>query len=89
MVKVGLIKCQDYSSDKVFDSVKRCVGLVGGIDSFVRRGTKVLIKPNLLSAREPADAVDTHPEVVRAVVKLVKEAGATPLRRRRWPSSKK
>ena len=79
MIKVALIKCPDYASDKVFDSVKRCVDLVGGIESFVRHGTKVLIKPNLLSAREPEEAVDTHPEVVRAVARLVKAAGATPL----------
>ena len=79
MVKVALIKCPDYTSDKVFDSVKKCVDLVGGIGSFVRPGTKVLIKPNLLSARSPEEAVDTHPEVVRALVRLVKGAGATPL----------
>ena len=79
MVKVSLVKCQDYNSEKVFDSVKRAVDLVGGIEAFVRKGTKVLVKPNLLSAREPADAVDTHPEVVRAVVRLVKSAGATAL----------
>ncbi|MCX5680539.1 MAG: DUF362 domain-containing protein [Candidatus Omnitrophica bacterium] len=36
---------------------------------------KVLLKPNLLSARLPEDGVDTHPEVVRAVIRLVKAAG--------------
>jgi uncharacterized protein (DUF362 family)/Pyruvate/2-oxoacid:ferredoxin oxidoreductase delta subunit len=39
---------------------------------------RVLLKPNLLSARLPEDAVDTHPEVVRAVARLVKGAGAVP-----------
>lgn len=60
-------------------AVKRAVGLVGGIEAFVKPGTKVLLKPNLLSARPPEDAVDTHPEVVRAVVRLIKGAGATPI----------
>ena len=76
MVKVALIKCTDYDSGKVFDAVKRAIDLVGGIEIFVKRGARVLIKPNLLSARPPEDAVDTHPEVVRAVVRLVKQAGA-------------
>jgi uncharacterized protein (DUF362 family)/Pyruvate/2-oxoacid:ferredoxin oxidoreductase delta subunit len=35
-----------------------------------------LIKPNLLSATPPERAVTTHPEVVRAAVTLVREAGA-------------
>jgi len=34
------------------------------------------LKPNLLSPRLPEEAVDTHPEVVRAIVRLVKRIGA-------------
>lgn len=76
MAKVSLVRCENYNSDKVFDAVKRSVDLLGGIESFVKPGMKVLIKPNLLSARPPEDAVDTHPEVVRAVVRLARLAGA-------------
>jgi uncharacterized protein (DUF362 family)/Pyruvate/2-oxoacid:ferredoxin oxidoreductase delta subunit len=36
----------------------------------------VLIKPNLLSAHTPDEAVTTHPEVVRAAINLVRQAGA-------------
>jgi uncharacterized protein (DUF362 family)/Pyruvate/2-oxoacid:ferredoxin oxidoreductase delta subunit len=36
---------------------------------------KVLLKPNMLSARPPEDAVTTHPEIIRATARLVKEAG--------------
>ncbi|MFA6321669.1 MAG: DUF362 domain-containing protein [Candidatus Omnitrophota bacterium] len=79
MVKVSLAKCSTYDTDKVFDAVKRCVDLVGGMEEYVSPGAKVLVKPNLLSARLPEEAVDTHPEVVRAVVRLVKKAGATPI----------
>ena len=79
MAKVSLIKCPSYDRDKVSESVKRAVDLLGGIEAFVKPGTKVLVKPNLLSARLPEEAVDTHPEVVRAVVRLVKSAGAAAL----------
>jgi len=46
-----------------------------GMESFVKRGDKVLLKVNLLSAREPKKAVTTHPEIVRAVAKAVRKAG--------------
>lgn len=78
MAKVSIIRCADYETANVFNAVKRAVDLIGGIDTFVKSGMKVLLKPNLLSARVPEDAVDTHPEVVRAVVRLVKGAGAVP-----------
>ena len=51
--------------------------LLGGMGAFVHRGDRVLIKPNLLKAAAPEAAVTTHPEVVRAVIRLVHEAGGT------------
>ncbi len=73
--KVALIRCDDYNSGDVHDAVKKAVDLLGGISSIVKQGNRVLIKPNLLSAKPPESAVDTHPEVVRAVIRLAKEAG--------------
>ena len=78
MAKISISRCGSYDTGKVFDAVKRSVDLIGGIEAFVKPGMKVLLKPNLLSARLPEDAVDTHPEVVRAIVRLVKGAGAVP-----------
>jgi uncharacterized protein (DUF362 family)/NAD-dependent dihydropyrimidine dehydrogenase PreA subunit len=51
---------------------------LGGIRRFVNEGEKVLLKVNLLSAREPKKAVTTHPEFVRAVAKEVRRAGGKP-----------
>ncbi|MDD5495804.1 MAG: DUF362 domain-containing protein [Candidatus Omnitrophica bacterium] len=79
MTKVAIVRCEDYGGERVFDAVKRAIDLVGGIEKFVKPGMKVLLKPNLLSPRPPEDAVDTHPEVVRAVVRLVKDTGAVPI----------
>lgn len=79
MAKVSIVHCQDYDTARVCEAVKRAVDSVGGIGSFVKPGMKVLLKPNLLSARPPEDGVDTHPEVVRAVVRLVKSAGGEPM----------
>lgn len=51
---------------------------LGGMREFVKEGENVLLKVNLLSAREPNRAVTTHPEFVRAVAKEVKRAGGKP-----------
>jgi len=51
---------------------------LGGMGRFVERGDRVLLKVNLLSAREPEKAVTTHPKLVRAVAGAVKEAGGKP-----------
>lgn len=79
MAKVAIVRCTTYETQQVFDAVKHAVDLVGGIEAFVKPGMKVLVKPNLLSARPPEDGVDTHPEVAGAVVRLVKGAGGIPL----------
>jgi len=49
---------------------------LGGIRAFVAPGQTVLIKPNLLSARAPEQAVTTHPELVRQMILQCVQAGA-------------
>lgn len=50
----------------------------GGMKRFVKKNEKVLLKVNLLSAKEPKKAVTTHPEFVRAVARAVRAAGGNP-----------
>ncbi|MBN1871021.1 MAG: DUF362 domain-containing protein [Candidatus Omnitrophica bacterium] len=73
MSKVSIVKCTDYNTANVEEAVMRSVDLLGGIGQFIMPGDKVLLKPNLLSARKPDDAVCTHPELVRAVIRVVKK----------------
>ena len=56
--------------------VKAALEAYGGLAAFVQKGDRVVIKPNLGWAMGPEVGVDTHPEIVAAVVKLCKEAGA-------------
>jgi len=44
----------------------------------ITRGSRVLIKPNLLAPAAPARAMLTHPMIVRAVAEYVIEMGARP-----------
>jgi len=72
MSEVSIVCCRDYDPDRVYESVKQSVDLVGGIEKFVQPGQKVLLKPNLLKAAMPEEAVTTHPVFVQAVIRLVK-----------------
>jgi len=74
--KVSIVKCKDYDKDKLEKAIRKSLDLIGGIECFVKSTDKVLIKPNLLSATTPETAIDTHPEFIRAVIKLVKQTGA-------------
>ncbi len=48
---------------------------LGGMEEFVEKNEKVLLKVNLLSAKEPEKAVTTHPELVRVVARAASKAG--------------
>lgn len=71
--KISIVKCNSYNPSLVFQATKRAIDLIGGISSFIKPHSKVLVKPNLLLAKEPEFGVTTHPEVVRAIVKILKE----------------
>ncbi len=73
---IALVRCLDYSSSSVERAVRQALNLLGGIDKFIRPGSRVLLKPNLLMARGPESAIVTHPEVVRAVIRLLKDVNA-------------
>ncbi|MFN4227357.1 MAG: DUF362 domain-containing protein [Candidatus Ratteibacteria bacterium] len=49
---------------------------MGGIEKFVKKGQKVVIKPNIAWNRTPEQGANTHPDVVSALVKLCKKTGA-------------
>ena len=58
-------------------ATRAAVDLIGGMKRFVKKGQRVLIKPNMSFARSPAQASNTHPEVVRTVAAMCMEAGAS------------
>jgi len=74
--RVFTVHCSDYSA--VAGAVARLLDGLGGMADYVKPGQSVLIKPNLLTDARPEEAVTTHPEVVRAVIRAVKAVGAFP-----------
>jgi uncharacterized protein (DUF362 family) len=56
--------------------VEAAVRVLGGIEQFVKPGERVLIKPNVGFDRPPILGATTSPDVVRAVIRLCRAAGA-------------
>ncbi len=75
-VPVNLVACPDYPSVAV--ALPRLISGLGGMGRFVKQGQSVLLKPNLFSDRLPEQGATTHPEVIRSLIRLVREAGAKP-----------
>lgn len=71
--KVSVVRCSTYERTLVQEAVNESINLLGGIANFVKPKSTVLVKPNLLMAKEPEAGIDTHPEVVRAVIRVLKD----------------
>lgn len=74
---ISIAKCQkihDYQSLR--KTVKESLDLIGGLDSLVLPGDKVLVKPNLLFSYDYSTGTTTSPHVIRALCELAKEVGA-------------
>ena len=79
MHTVSIERCPNYEPERVKSALIRLLEPLGGMDAFVTPGERVLLKPNMLSAKDPEKAVTTHPAVLRAAIDLVKRAGGIPL----------
>lgn len=63
-------------TDSAGDILATALLAVGGLENLVRPGQTVVIKPNATWAYPPRTASSTDPELLRAVIQLVKNAGA-------------
>jgi uncharacterized protein (DUF362 family)/Pyruvate/2-oxoacid:ferredoxin oxidoreductase delta subunit len=72
---VSLRAAAGYDRSVIETALTELLAPLGGMAAFVQPGQRVLLKPNLLSAKAPEKAVTTHPEVVRAVIRLAQQAG--------------
>ncbi|MDR2849168.1 MAG: DUF362 domain-containing protein [Verrucomicrobiota bacterium] len=73
--EVYVAACADYGP-ALPPALDRLLDMAGWPDGARLAGRRVLVKPNLLTDRAPEQAVTTHPEVVRQVVRRLKAAGA-------------
>jgi uncharacterized protein (DUF362 family)/Pyruvate/2-oxoacid:ferredoxin oxidoreductase delta subunit len=75
---VSIVKCKNYDEEKVLSALRQAIDLIGGIQAFVNKDSRVLLKPNLLYGKTPENAVTTHPSIVRGMIQIVREAGGVP-----------
>ncbi len=75
---VSIVSCQDYEESAVETAFERLLDPLGGMERFVKPGESVLIKPNLLATKSRDKAVNTDPNVIRAVAQSVLDMGARP-----------
>ncbi|AFV24290.1 hypothetical protein Mpsy_2084 [Methanolobus psychrophilus R15] len=75
--KVSIVRCEDYSKSR--ECISDAISLIGGLSPIIRKGDRVLLKPNVLAARRPEEAVTTHPAIISAMCELVLEAGGIPV----------
>ena len=67
-IDISVVKGQNY-----FENTKKAVELLGGMEKFVPKNSKVALLPNPQSNNP---GTFTKPEIVRAAIQMCKEAGA-------------
>ena len=65
-----------FRGDDPERNVRAALAALGGMERFVGKGVKVVLKPNVLTGAAPEYAATTNPDVLKAVAKLCFEAGA-------------
>ncbi|PKN76445.1 MAG: tat (twin-arginine translocation) pathway signal sequence [Deltaproteobacteria bacterium HGW-Deltaproteobacteria-10] len=68
-----LVAVKNGEPDVMF---KKAIGLMGGMDKFVKKGQTVVIKPNIGFPRSPEAGATTNPLLVKAIVQHCYQAGA-------------
>lgn len=69
---VSVAKGKDYAA-----LVETVMKPLGGIAAFVKKGDRVVVKPNMAWERTPEQAANTHPDVVVGVIQACLDAGAS------------
>jgi len=73
--KVSIVKIENGD---IGTAVRQAVELAGGIEENHENSKPILIKPNALTSKKTWEAqlaVTTHPEVIRALIRILKEKG--------------
>ena len=72
---VSIVRCADYGEETCERALREVLVPFGGLD-WVRPGMRVVIKANLVSAMKPEKAATTHPALLAALTRMLRERGA-------------
>jgi uncharacterized protein (DUF362 family)/NAD-dependent dihydropyrimidine dehydrogenase PreA subunit len=73
--EVFVARASSYEERELRPAVEAIADRAGGWDAIAPPDRPVLIKPNLMAAREPARAVTTHPALIEILAKVLKGRG--------------
>ncbi len=76
MTEVSIVPCGEYSEESCRTAIEEVLRPLGGLE-WVTPGMKIAIKANLVGAIKPEKAATTHPALLCALVKALKERGAS------------
>jgi len=67
--------CPEYNQELIYEKIEKIFAEFTSFEEKIKAkpGANVLIKPNLLAARDPEKAVTTHPEVLTAIILYLKK----------------
>ena len=74
--KVVVLLCEAYEEEQIYTLLKNGLEQLGGLETLIGKEEKILLKPNLLKKAEVEKAVITHPVVVGAFARILREEGA-------------
>ncbi len=75
---VALVRCCSYDQDQVNEAIDMILDSLGGLERFIKPQQQVLIKPNFIAPRPSRHATQTHPAVIIAIARIIKDYGARP-----------
>lgn len=73
--KVIVLSCDSYEEERIYTLLKRGLKELGGVGALINKEEKILLKPNLLKKAEVEKAVITHPVVVGAFARILRQEG--------------
>ena len=73
--KVIVLPCETYNEERIYALMKNGLSQLGGLETLINKEEKILLKPNLLKKAEVEKAVITHPVVVGAFARILREEG--------------
>lgn len=76
---VVMRRCRSYEHEEVYEACRGAIKEIGNTHRIFKRGSIMLLKPNMLSVSPPEAAATTHPSIIRALILLLRDFGCIPL----------
>lgn len=72
---VALQPCKEYELRAVRLSLEKVIEDLGGLEAYIKKGDRILLKVNLLMKKRPEEATTTHPIFVKALADILVDFG--------------